>query len=373
MHIDHVHFYVEDAQQWRNWFVHILGFQSVASGSDDRIRTEVVKSGTIYFVLSSSLASTSPVTQYLQQHPPGVVDVAFQVEKLEEVVARAQQQGAKVLQPVQVEDQPGGCLKWAQILAWGDFQHTLVERIGTTTLLPQAANSSAMGITLPQVSSLDLKLVSGVTFPAIDHIVLNVAAGELERAVSWYSNVLDFQPQQAFAIQTDYSGLCSRVMLHPTGRVQLPINEPASPNSQIQEFLDVNRGSGIQHIALRTVDIVETIAHLRQRGLSFLHVPTTYYTQLEQRPGFNLPTTNQQAIAAQEILVDWQEEIPEVMLLQAFTEPIFGQPTFFFELIERQVCQIDGQSKEAQGFGEGNFRALFEAIEREQMKRGSLR
>jgi 4-hydroxyphenylpyruvate dioxygenase len=197
-----------------------------------------------------------------------------------------------------------------------------------------------------------------------------VAIGDLERAVAWYENILDFKPQQVFKIKTDRSALHSQVMVSRNGNVQLPINEPASRNSQIQEFLDVNRGPGIQHIALRTTNLVSAIAKFRASGLSLLSVPQSYYTQLKQRPKFPLSDIEIAAIAQQEILVDWQEYTPldgrnnAPLLLQIFTQPIFEQPTFFFEFIERRF--------QAQGFGEGNFRALFEAIESEQIKRGSL-
>ncbi|MCV3216491.1 VOC family protein, partial [Plectonema radiosum NIES-515] len=196
------------------------------------------------------------------------------------------------------------------------------------------------------------------------HIVLNVAVGDLERAVTWYEEVLDFQPQQAFKIKTDRSALYSRVMLSRDGGVQLPINEPASVHSQIQEFLDVNRGAGIQHIALQTPNIVDAIALFRQNGLSLLPVPQSYYSQLKQRKKLPLSAFELEAFARQQILVDWKEDTQKAVLLQIFTQPIFTQPTFFFEFIERRF--------QAQGFGEGNFQALFEAIEKEQIKRGSL-
>jgi 4-hydroxyphenylpyruvate dioxygenase len=197
--------------------------------------------------------------------------------------------------------------------------------------------------------------------------VLNVPAGDLERAVAWYENILDFQPQQMFKIKTDRSALHSQVMVSRNGNVQIPINEPASGNSQIQEFLDVNQGAGIQHIALKTTNIVSAIAQFRASGLSLLSVPQTYYKRLQQRPRLPLSSQEFEAIAQQEILVDWKEDtsleaqqnIP--LLLQIFTQPIFGQPTFFFEFIERRY--------QVQGFGEGNFRALVEAIESEQIKR----
>jgi 4-hydroxyphenylpyruvate dioxygenase len=195
----------------------------------------------------------------------------------------------------------------------------------------------------------------------IDHVVLNVANGNLESAVSFYEKTLGFQRQQTFNIQTHRSGLHSQVMVHPHGGVQLPINEPSSENSQIQEFLNLNRGPGIQHIALATHDILQAVAQLRASGLSFIQVPPRYYRNLQQRQGFRKSAAQWAEIEAQEILVDWHSDDPEKMLLQTFTQPIFSQPTFFFESIERR-CQ-------AQGFGEGNFQALFQAIEQEQIKR----
>ncbi|WP_373526313.1 4-hydroxyphenylpyruvate dioxygenase [Nostoc sp.] len=350
MKIDHVHFYVEDAKVWRDWFVHHLGFQVVA----DRISsfhtcTEVVKSGDVCFFLSSPLLPTSPVAEFLLQYPPGVTDVAFAVEDVEAVIALAQMHGATILQPIQERQVGKAFLKCGKIAAWGGLTHTLIEKSFVT-------NTGQM--------------TTDNTFSAIDHIVLNVAVGELERAVAWYEKILDFQPQQVFKIKTDRSALHSQVMVSRNGSVQLPINEPASSNSQIQEFLDVNRGSGIQHIALRTTNLVSAIAKFRTSGLSLLSVPQSYYSQLKQRPGLSLSPLELEAIAQQEILVDWQEYTPVAtqqtapLLLQIFTQPIFKQPTFFFEFIERRF--------QAKGFGEGNFRALFEAIESEQIKRGTL-
>ena len=350
MKIDHVHFYVEDAKTWRDWFVHHLGFQPIT----DRISsfhtcTKVVKSGTVCFFLSSPLLPTSPVAEFLRKYPPGVADVAFAVENVESAIALAQKYGATILQPIQERQIGTAFLKCGKIAAWGGLTHTLIER--------------SLVFDKEQMNNDN-------TFTAIDHIVLNVAVGELENAVAWYENILDFQPQQAFKIKTDRSALHSQVMVSRNGIVQLPINEPASSNSQIQEFLDVNRGPGIQHIALRTTNLVSAIAKFRTSGLSLLSVPQTYYSQLKQRSGLTLSPLELEAIAQQEILVDWQEYTPveslhtAPLLLQIFTQPIFEQPTFFFEFIERRF--------QAKGFGEGNFRALFEAIESEQIKRGTL-
>nr|WP_208492232.1 4-hydroxyphenylpyruvate dioxygenase [aff. Roholtiella sp. LEGE 12411] len=367
--IDHVHFYVEDAKVWRDWFVHHLGFQAVANNiSSSHTCTEVVKSGVVCFLLSSPLLPTSPVAEFLHQHPPGVADIAFIVEDVEAAIALAQAHDAEVLQPIQEHREGDRFAKWSTIAAWGGLTHTLIERHSPTTGEWESARLEKISKKV-FLSSPPLDLLSS-SITAIDHIVLNVASGDLDRAVAWYEKILDFQPQQIFKIKTDRSALYSQVMVSRNGSVQMPINEPASSNSQIQEFLDINHGPGIQHIALRIPNLISAIAQFRACGLSLLSVPNSYYSQLKQRPGFPLSHREIEAIAQQEILVDWQENAPvelqngAPLLLQIFTQPIFEQPTFFFEFIERR--------SQAQGFGEGNFRALFEAIESEQIKRGTL-
>ncbi len=356
MRIAYVHFYVEDAIIWRDWFVHHLDFElddadtpSFPPGRGDitHTRTEVVKSGSVCFMLSSALSSTSPVTEYLRQHPPGVVDVAFEVENLSAIITLVTAYGVKFVQQPLVKFQKDKQIdetysNQAQIIAWGGLTHTLLEK--------QSRNTQ--------------KYSSASSIQAIDHLVLNVAVGDLQAAVSWYENILGFRQRQKFNIQTEHSALHSQVMVSPDGEVQLAINEPATPNSQIQEFLNINRGAGIQHIALQTNDIIDRIAQFRARGLSFLPIFKSYYSQLQQRANLPVKSNELIAIAEQEILVDWKEDFPNALLLQIFTQPIFSQPTFFFEFIERR--------KSAQGFGEGNFRALFEAMELEQIKRGSL-
>lgn len=352
MRIDHVHFYVKDAQASRDWFVQHLGFEFVARGARNlHTCTEVVRNGAVYFVLSSPRTAQSRVADFLTQHPPGVADIAFGVDDVEALMHRARAQGAKVLQPLQHYNSGKQRIKYGKIAAWGTLNHTLIERRYETPT--QSANES-------EQEPPD----SGFIFSGIDHVVLNVAAGDLDRAVDWYQSTLGFQTKQAFKIQTDRSGLHSQVLMSSDHQVQLPINQPASANSQIQEFLDVNRGPGIQHIALRTDNIVPNVAQLRAWGLAFLPVPPSYYSQLQQRPGLPLSALELAEIAQQEILVDWQNSDSRALLLQIFTQPIFGEPTFFFEIIERRL--------QAPGFGEGNFRALFEAIEREQIKRGVL-
>jgi len=350
MKIDHIHFYVEDALVWRDWFAHHLGFQSVTTyNNSSHTWTETVTSGSIHFVFSSPLLPTSPVATFLSQHPPGVADVAFVVENIEATMTLAQANGAKILQSIQQSQHGDGSYKWGKISAWGSLTHTLIETSSPFSKYKQ---------NYLQVNS------THSIFHAIDHVVLNVEAGNLESVVAWYEKIFHLQPQQRFDIQTERSALHSQVLVSLQGNVQLPINQPTTANSQIQEFLNVNRGAGVQHIALRTSNIIQAIAQFRYKGVSFLTVPQTYYSQLKQRPGFSLSPEELQAIAQQEILVDWNLEAPQALLLQIFTRHIFGQPTFFLELIERR-CQ-------APGFGEGNFQALFAAMEAEQIQRGSL-
>ncbi len=355
MRIAYVHFYVEDAKTWCDWFVHHLGFQKL---DDDALKssfpgrgdttshtsTEVVKSGLVCFVLSSPISSISPVTKYLRQHPPGVVDIGFEVENLSAIIALAERSGTKVTQPTVEHQEDKNYIKQASVIAWGGLTHTLLEKQLNSNVVENYSSTNSI--------------------QAIDHIVLNVPVGDLKAAVAWYEDILGFRGQQKFNIQTEYSALHSQVMVSPDGSVQLPINEPATPNSQIQEFLNANRGAGIQHIALQTSDIICSIAQFRSRGVSFLPISKNYYSRLKERTNLPLLPNELKKIAEQEILVDWKEDFPNALLLQIFTQPIFPQPTFFFEFIERREC--------AQGFGEGNFRALFEAMELEQIKRGSL-
>ncbi len=371
MKIDHVHFFVEDAIASRDWFVQVLGFQFVARGSSSHSQTEVVRSGPITLLLSSAVTPDSPVAAFLRHYSPGVADVAWRVPALDPVLERAIAAQAKVTRPWTESRTSQGCLKLAQIQGWGSLRHTLIERQGATPLLPDwGLETGAIADPLEGDRALHSSTQAAL-FDHIDHTVLNVAPGDLDRALGWYERALGFARQQSFAIQTERSSLRSQVLVHPASGMRLPVNEPTSPNSQVQEFLNFHGGPGIQHIALATPNLIQTVATLRSR-LAFLAVPPTYYQQLHQRYGQPLPAVDWRAIADQQILVDWQEDCPEALLLQTFTQPIFGRPTFFFELIERRVCQRNGQHYQVQGFGEGNFQALFEAIEREQMQRGSL-
>ena len=195
MKIEWIHFYVENAQKWRNWFIYNLGFQALESNVNHHTHTEVVKSGSICFVLSSPLSSASPVAEYLSLHPPGVVDIAFCVDDLESVMARAIHHQVKILQPIQHKPQGNSSFKWCQIAAWGSLRHTLME-----------TEDRRMDSEFPLSDYALPTTQSPIAFTDIDHIVLNVNACEMEAAVAWYEKVLEFRPQQKFNIYTDKSG-----------------------------------------------------------------------------------------------------------------------------------------------------------------------
>lgn len=359
--IDHIHWYVKDTGNWKRWFINVMGFHSIAGGNNHHTYTEIVKTGNdknpLIFVISSPLSSQSPVAEFLELHPPGVADIAFRVSNLKIMLEKIKKIGTIIKTPIQEKKDDRGCLKWCQIISGNGVIHSLFERQGYTPVLPES-----------WIKENPMSKRSKNYFLGFDHVVLNVPKGEMNLTIDWYNKTLGFQKKQFFKIETPQSGLYSQVMFHPFGNIQLPINEPISQTSQIQEFLDINHGSGIQHIALKTNNITEVTEKLRKNGLTFLKVPTTYYENLEKYH-FNLKIEQQewQKIIKENILID-QEETQDnnnhPLLLQIFTEPIFEQPTFFFEIIERR--------EQAKGFGEGNFRALFEAIEREQMKRGTL-
>ncbi len=364
MEFNHLSFYVDAVPPWRDWFVNAWGGTSTATepgkdpGKDPG--TEYLDRALVYLgQVPLLLVATPSVTgAYLGRHPSGIGDIALRVGNLEQVLARVGAAGGRVVEPSVLD--PWGRGRWAQIQGWGSLRHTLVESWQPEPWVPTIAPNPALA--LPRNGLIT----------AIDHAVINVPVGELPQAVAWYTAQLGFQPRQRFTIDTPRSGLRSQVLGHPQGKAQLPINEPATTNSQVQEFLDYNRGCGVQHIALHTQDIVQTVAQLRAGGVGFLPVPQSYYEALRDRPGYQPQEDGEAAIAQLQILVDWEPHLPQARLLQTFTQPCLNIPTVFFELIQRQVVWTQDDFAQAQGFGERNFQALFEAIEREQMKRGSL-
>ncbi len=334
MEIDRIHFYVADALQTRNLLVEKIGLEALATSVNEHTIEYLVGNDSLLFSIASPLNSDSPVADYLDRHPSGVKDVSFKVVNLDAIRQKIKSLNLQILETSDLTED----VEWLKIRGWGAIDHTI-------TQAPAALKTSAIGA--------DESIVS------IDHVVLNVAAGDLELATAWYLHLFDFEVQQAFNIKSKKSGLTSKALISPCGKIRFNINEPSSSNSQIQSFLDLNRGAGIQHIALETTDILSTVDRLQQQELAFLSIPPTYYTNLQNRANSEqslLLTDNEwQQLERLQILMDWSSVTPTEILLQIFTEPIFESPTFFFELIERR--------NRAEGFGQGNFQALFEAIE----------
>jgi 4-hydroxyphenylpyruvate dioxygenase len=335
MEIDRVRFYVADALQLRDWSIDKLGLTALEDRSNPLTMTYLVGNDYLRFELSSPLDPASPVADYLQSHPPGVQDIGFRVQDLERLRQKIDRLGVQILAESSTTDRS----QWLTIQGWGSLEHTIVQAELTRTNRQTPATTAAI--------------------IGIDHLVLNVAAGELDAASIWYENLFDFQVQQTFQIHTDRSGLASKALISRQGEIKFNINEPTSASSQIQEFLDLNRGAGIQHIALETNNILQTVDRMQQQGLEFLPVPAAYYTQLKHRARCDdmrsLAEPEWHTLERLQILVDWQPEQPQALLMQTFTQPIFTEPTFFFEAIERRDRAV--------GFGQGNFQALFEAIE----------
>lgn len=370
MEFNHLSFYVDAVAPWRDWFVNAWGgaWDGLGSADEQTDDQSLVYVGQVPLLIVSTPQIVRP---YLQQHPSGIGDVALRVSDLDQTLEQVTAAGGTVVQPPQTD--PWGRGRWAQIQGWGSLHHTLVESWQRSVWVPAIAPEGGSLTVAPEDGFLKPPAAPPTpAIDAIDHAVINVPEGELPQAVAWYQRQLGFQPQQQFTIDTPRSGLRSQVMAHPQGSAKLPINESATPNSQVQEFLHYNRGGGIQHVALHTQDIVSTVAGLRQGGINFLPVPPSYYEALRDRPGYRPDDDRDPAIAQLQILVDWELHLPQARLLQTFTQPFLSIPTVFFEIIQRQVVQTNGSIAQAQGFGERNFQALFEAIEREQIKRGSL-
>ena len=331
MEIDRIHFYVADANQMRDRSIDCLGLQYLDDRSTVDTTTHLVGNDRLVFSFSSPLLLSSPVAEYLRHHPQGVSSIDFKVRDLDQLRRRIDILGVEILATSNELDRS----TWIKVRGWGSIDHTI----------SQLTTESAIDL---DSSNLD-----------IDHLVLNVGAGELAAAVDWYGNLFDFQVQQTFQINTDRSGLASQALTSPDGKIRFNINQPTSPNSQIQEFLDFNRGAGIQHIALWTNDILQAVDRMQLQGLKFLSVPKTYYPNLHHRAIreqlLGLSDEQWESIERLQILVDWDIDHPKALLMQTFTQPIFNEPTFFFEIIERR--------NHARGFGQGNFQALFESIE----------
>jgi 4-hydroxyphenylpyruvate dioxygenase len=358
--IDHIRLFVGNARQSAYFYRNAFGFDVVAyAGLETRTRHEagyVLRQGDITFVLASPLGPQHPESQRLIIHGDGVQDIAFQVTDVPAAYEETTRRGAKgKVAPTLLEDE-FGVYEFATIAAYGDTTHTFVNR------------SRYRGIFAPGYKSMDPERYSPKTFraaglKAVDHVVANVEEGKMNEWVHFYERSMGFSQLIHFDdkdISTEYTALMSKVVQGGAGRIKFPINEPAKGRrrSQIDEYLQFYGGPGVQHIALATDDIVDTVRALRQNDVSFLRVPPAYYELLTERVG--KIEENIRDLAELGILADRDEE---GYLLQIFTKPVEDRPTLFFEIIERRG---------AKSFGKGNFKALFEAIEREQARRGTL-
>lgn len=353
---DYVEFYVGNAKQASHYYRAAFGYQLVAyCGPETGVRgraSYLMQQGRIRLVLTTPLTPDSPIAAHVHRHGDGVRDYALWVEDARLAYATAVERGAIPVHPPEVRQDEHGEVVIAAIGTYGDTIHSLVERRNYRgPFLP-----GFVPVT-PRYQPADVGL------KYVDHCVGNVELGQMNRWVDYYAGVMGFRNLITFDdadISTEYSSLMSKVMANGNDRIKFPINEPASgkKKSQIEEYLDFYGGPGVQHLALATGDILATVTALRDRGVEFLSVPTTYYAELEARVGAIDEPIHE--LAALGILVDRD---PDGYLLQIFTKPVEDRPTLFYEIIQR---------KGAKSFGKGNFKALFESIEREQALRGNL-
>ena len=353
--IDHLEFFVGNARQAAVFYETCFGFHRTAyRGLETACRdvaSYVLEQGDIRFVLTSPLGPDHPAAEFVKQHGDGVAVIALEVPDAGRAFHETTTRGAEPATPLEESRDEKGVLRTAAIHLYGDTVIKFVER------------DDYVGTFAPGFRPFDSVQSAGGVLKAVDHIVGNVELGAMEKWVRFFAETMGFTQLVHFddkTITTEYSALMSKVMQDGTGRVKFPINEPATGKrkSQIQEYLDYYRGPGVQHIACATDDIVSTVRHLRANGVEFLRVPPTYYDDLDLRIGKIEEPVGE--LAELGILADRDDE---GYLLQIFTQPVQDRPTLFFEVIERHGCR---------GFGEGNFKSLFEAIEREQARRGNL-
>jgi 4-hydroxyphenylpyruvate dioxygenase len=355
---DYVEFYVGNSMQAAYYLSHAWGFTPVAyagleTGRRDR-SSYVLEQGNLHFVVTSSLTHEGEIADHVKLHGDGIKDIAFRVEDAERAYREATSRGAPSVMEPTVRKDDFGMVKLASIATYGDTIHTFVERQDYNgAFLP---GFRAYATNVPRRSR-----PAGLA--SIDHIVGNVELGKMNYWVEFYERVMGFTQLIHFddrAISTEYSALMSKVMQNGSGRIKLPINEPApgKKKSQIEEYLDFYCGPGAQHIAINTADIITSVRDLQERGVEFLKTPGSYYEDVLDRVGHI--DEDLQQLAELGVLIDHDED---GYLLQIFSKPVVNRPTVFFEVIER---------KGARGFGEGNFKALFEALEREQELRGNL-
>lgn len=353
---DYVEFYVGNAKQAAHFYESVFGFEIVAyAGPETGVREKasyVVQQGKIRLVLTTSLFANSEISDHVRNHGDGVKVLALWVDDATASFYETVQRGAIPVEEPQYLSDENGYVIVSSIKTYGDTIHTFVER------------KNYHGIFLPNYKAHKSRTFKGtVGLQYVDHCVGNVELGTMNKWVKFYEDVMGFKLLMTFDdkdISTEYTSLMSKVVSNGNGYIKFPINEPAAglKKSQVDEYLEFYNGAGVQHVAVATNDIIYTVTALKARGVDFLEVPSTYYDDLTARVGKIDEAID--SLKALNILVDRDEE---GYLLQIFTKPVEDRPTLFFEIIQR---------KGAISFGKGNFKALFEAIEREQEKRGNL-
>ncbi|WP_339606399.1 4-hydroxyphenylpyruvate dioxygenase [uncultured Roseivirga sp.] len=353
---DYVELYVGNAKQSAHYYKTAFGFQSVAysgleTGSKDTV-SYVLQQDKIRLVLTSPLKKDGPINEHINKHGDGVKVIALWVEDATKAWEETTSRGAEsFMKPEKTEDEHGYVVR-SGIHTYGETIHIFVER------------SNYKGVFLPGFKEWKTDYNPAPTgLKYIDHMVGNVGWGEMNKWCEFYAKVMGFAQLVSFDdkdISTEYTALMSKVMSNGTGRIKFPINEPAEgrKKSQIEEYIDFYNGAGVQHIAVATNNIIETVRDLRSRGVEFLYVPEVYYDNILERVGEI--DEDLEPLKEMNILIDRDDE---GYLLQIFTKPVLDRPTMFFEIIQR---------KGAQSFGKGNFKALFESIEHEQALRGTL-
>lgn len=353
----YVEFYVGNARQAAYYYHYVFGFDIIAYRGPETghkgSASYLLAQNKLRFVLTSSLTPDSPIATHVHRHGDGIKDIALWVEDARKSFEETVSRGAEAVHgPYTLEDDEGEVVM-ASIATYGDTIHTFVE------------NRNYQGLFLPGFRAWKNENLTNrsIGLKYVDHMVGNVDLGDMNKYVQFYADVMGFKQLVSFDdkdISTKYTALMSKVMSNGNERIKFPINEPAPglKKSQIDEYLEFYRGAGVQHIAIATDDIIQTVRQLRNNGLEFLRVPDTYYDTLKERVGdIEEPIEELRKLG---VLVDRDEE---GYLLQIFTKPVQDRPTVFYEIIER---------KGARSFGKGNFKALFEAIEREQELRGNL-
>ncbi|EHK87131.1 4-hydroxyphenylpyruvate dioxygenase [Saccharomonospora azurea] len=360
--MDAVVFVVGNATQTAHFYQSAFGMDLVAYSGPETGNAEyksfVLKSGSARFVINGGVQPTSPLLDHHRKHGDGVSDLALEVADVDKCVEHARANGATVLEEPHDLSDEHGTVRVAAIAAYGDTRHSLIDRSRYSG--PYLPGYVARERSVPKPEAAPKRL-----FQAVDHCVGNVELGKMDEWVAFYHRVMGFVNMAEFIgddIATDYSALMSKVVANGNHRVKFPLNEPAiaKKKSQIDEFLEFYDGAGCQHIALATNDIVRTVTEMRAAGVEFLDTPDSYYDDPELRARIGEVRVPIETLKEHRILVDRDED---GYLLQIFTKPIGDRPTVFYELIERHGSL---------GFGKGNFKALFEAIEREQARRGNL-